>query len=198
MSPPTRPNGVSMTESVEPSPMPHASRSPPVATSLRCLREQRAVGPEVEHRVVDRAAVALVDRDHQVHGLLLRDRTERVARRTRHVDRLIGPARVPLAVGPRRRAPHPIGIARYESLGERDERGAIGNRVLRVGRDLLDRGLAIEEDGGALHGGDSACHGHAENANIDAPVGLCGCHPVIRADLRAYAGARAPYPEVVE
>ena len=42
ISPPIRPNGVSTTRSVEPSPMPQIVRSDPVGTSLRCFS---TIGP---------------------------------------------------------------------------------------------------------------------------------------------------------
>ena len=68
-----------------------------------------------------------------------------------HVDALVGPAGVPLAVGPGRRAPDPIGVVGHERLGERDERGALRGGFLRQPPDLLDRRVPVAEDRGGLH-----------------------------------------------
>jgi hypothetical protein len=46
VSPPTRPNGVSKASSVDPSPCPQTSRSPPVGISLRCLPISAPSGPK--------------------------------------------------------------------------------------------------------------------------------------------------------
>ena len=68
--------------------------------SLRCFARKCPVGREVQQRVVDGSAGALVHRDGEVHLGVGRDRAERVARRPGHVDGLVGPAGVPLARRP--------------------------------------------------------------------------------------------------
>src|SRR5207244_415083 len=65
---------------------------------LAVLREQLPVGPEVADRVVDGAAVALVDGDRDVALVLACDRAERGASRPRNVDSLVEPEGVPLAI----------------------------------------------------------------------------------------------------
>ena len=122
------------------------------------LAEQRAVGAEVEDRVVDGAAVALVHRDREV------------ARRARAA---IAPSASHAGPGTstdwsNQRAyhsPSAHGVVRHtqsgyvgdEGLGERDERGApCAGGLLREPADLLDRGVPVAEDRGGLDGGDGA------------------------------------------
>jgi hypothetical protein len=104
--------------------------------------------------VVQGAAVALVHADGEIHGVVVSDGTERVAGRSGHVDRLVGKTPIPLAVRPRRRPPHPIGIRGDERLREHDEVGVVRGRLLGEPSDLVDRGLTVEEDGRGLDRGD--------------------------------------------
>ena len=129
---------------------------------LSVLCQQRAVRAEVQERVVDRAAGAFVDRYREKHAVFRRDRAERVTRRPGDIDGLIEPARVPLAVCPRRRPPDPVWIRRDEALRKRDERGIVRGRVLGQLADLLDRRISIEEHRRRLHGCDCGSL-HAEN-----------------------------------
>ena len=143
------------------------SQRRPVAHSpdgpLRPGRHQLAVGVrerpvrgEVQERVVDRPAVALVDAHDQPDAGFAGDVTKPCRRRARHDDRLVGEQRVPLVVT----VPDPCGVdphgrPREERLGKDDELGAVGGGAAGEFSHSIERRVQIHEDRRRLYRRDS-------------------------------------------
>ena len=114
-----------------------------------------AVGCEVQQGVVEGAAVrvAFVDPDRQPGLRGPGGLAHPVGRGGRDAHGFPGQRLVERAIGPGQGAPHPVRVGGHERLGEHDESGALRGGLLGELDDLLDRGVAVEEDGGGLDRG---------------------------------------------
>src|SRR5437588_5135075 len=124
---------------------------------LPVVDDEPRVRAEDEQRVVERAAGELVGADGEPDALLARDACEPLGGRARHLDRL---AREPpehrLHVGAAGEEANPPvgGVDRDERLREERQPRPGAPGLVRESGDLLDRRLALEDDGLGLDAGD--------------------------------------------
>src|SRR5829696_1636780 len=125
---------------------------------LAVVQRQRTVGCEDEQRVVERAARALVDTDGEIEAVVARNRAEAFGVGARHLDRLVRKARPQwLSVFTRHERPHPAArwVDGNERLREEHEPRACHGNVVRHYGQLVERSLAVEDDGLDLGNGDT-------------------------------------------
>jgi hypothetical protein len=143
--------------------------------SLRLLAEQLPVGVEVEHRVVDGAAVllALVDPHHQVDPGAAGRRTEALGHRPWHHHRLLQQADMPGLVLARQHLVDPGRPGGQERLGEDQQPRPVRRRLLDQRQRLLEAGFQVQEHRSSLDRG----HLDLRLRHGNSPVGV-DCDPL--------------------
>ena len=121
---------------------------------LPVLERETPVGPVVQERVVEGAGalgIDLGDTRDEPHAVRLGGRAEAVGCRARHRNGLLrdaGEGRLRALVGPAGEVLRPGrgGIDRDEGFGEDDELGALTGSLGGQLLELLQRGVAVEDD----------------------------------------------------
>ena len=119
---------------------------------------QQLARAEHEHRVVQRAAVALVDTDDAVQVVLAARRGQPVDERPGHVDRVrvqALPQLVEAAEARRARGPGIRRIQGHERLGQDGEPRALPGRLGQQADRLVHAGLGVEDHRRRLDRGDA-------------------------------------------
>ena len=154
MSPPRRPSGRVEHEDVAP-----VAAAPDRALRVRRLQlavpgDEPAVVVEPGQRVVERAALALVDPDAHPGPRAARRLADAAGRLAREHDGLAEQLREQRRALGRRVRPDPERIAGQERLGEDDEARARGAGLLDEPARLVHARVEVEELGGGVDGGD--------------------------------------------
>ncbi|MNP29503.1 hypothetical protein D3C76_1225300 [compost metagenome] len=123
------------------------------------MLNQATVGIEEQLRVVDRAAIALVDADGDDHSCLFAGLTDRQCGGGRHGDRLIEQFEVLCAHGKRRLHKRKIRVVRHHRFREHGELHALSTEGDDLLADLVHGAFAAVKHRADLYGG-CANNGH--------------------------------------